>query len=614
MSERFIIADAIEGLRQLPDESVHCVVTSPPYWGLRDYGTGTWDGGDPDCQHSVGGPVADSKAPGAIVAGVRPGVDASTCKRCGALRIDEQIGLERTPEQYVSKMLAVFREVHRVLRWDGSLWLNLGDCHATGAGSVGECPGGGAQGERWKGFRGNRPQDPKHSKAHRDGIGPLTQPNRMPIHGLKPKDLIGIPWRMAWALQGFATVPFRSFSEWADDLGAARAAQDWEAVAVIEMKLRAMDLLAALQRQHWYLRMDVIWAKDAPMPESVQDRPTRAHEMVFLLTKSERYFYDAFAIRESDSGNDHARSILRGQRSQEPTGGLMSPHAGIRTALGRNGAGRNKRSVWWINPEPFKGAHYAVMPTALVIPCVLAGTSQRGACSRCGAPLARVTVRPQPPPDLRRRGHGAKMDFHSRQTGGGQEIQAFYDANPPRTVGWRPTCACDMPAGCKPDDLEIIGSPLGNRQEDDPSLQIGRAGYARPRSENEGTRPITRYEQRMYAQQLRTSPFRRTMAREAGDAFAHYLRVDRSGARPIPAALLESWIDRGFLTRVAVPEPDLSGAVPCVVLDPFFGSGTTAVVARKLGRDFIGIDLDPRNEALALERLAGVSQAIPGLD
>jgi len=143
--------------------------------------------------------------------------------------------------------------------------------------------------------------------------------------GLKPKDLVGIPWRVAFALQA----------------------------------------------DGWWLRSDIVWAKPNPMPESVTDRPTKAHEYLFLLTKSERYCYDAEAVREPDAGTDHPRNVLH---RPEPSGGLMSPHAGIRRADGRNGSGRNRRSVWTVATAPFTEAHFAVMPQALVEPCVLAGS------------------------------------------------------------------------------------------------------------------------------------------------------------------------------------------------------------------------------------------------
>jgi hypothetical protein len=220
----------------LRDKCVQCVVTSPPYWNLRDYG----------------------------VAG--------------------QIGLEKTLEEYLATLVGVFREVWRVLRNDGTLWLNLGDSYSHG---------------------GNGTRDPERwPKQSRNGDLPIHAKKNT---GLKPKDLIGIPWRMAFALQGLAVVPFRSFSAWADELRAARRSQDWEAVEIVEHKLRQMDLLTTLKAEGWYLRSDIVWAKPAPMPESVTDRPTRSHEYVFLLSKSETYFYDAKAIMEPASTSTHAR-------------------------------------------------------------------------------------------------------------------------------------------------------------------------------------------------------------------------------------------------------------------------------------------------------------------
>lgn len=132
--------DCLDVLKKLPDESVQCCVTSPPFWGLRDYGTATWEGGNPECKHAVGNQVEDNKAKGAIDSGVRPGCDASTCRLCGAKRIDKQLGLEPTPEEYVSKMVEVFREVKRVLRGDGTLWLNLGDSYHGSWGNSGSRP------------------------------------------------------------------------------------------------------------------------------------------------------------------------------------------------------------------------------------------------------------------------------------------------------------------------------------------------------------------------------------------------------------------------------------------------------------------------------------------
>ena len=264
MLDTIITGDAREALATLPDESVHCCVTSPPYWGLRDYG-------------------------------------------CNG-----QIGLESTPEEFVDRLVKVFREVRRVLRKDGTLWLNLGDCYATGGKSMGQCPGGGDQGERF---------------LRMGHVG--TQPNRMPLPGLKPKDMVGIPWRTAFALQA----------------------------------------------DGWTLRSDVIWSKPNPMPESVKDRPTKAHEYLFLLSKSPRYFYDADAVREAGdpASANSSRPPTTGAALRESQGGLTRTTPVGRTCGLHSSGRRNRRSVWTIATQPFPGAHFAVMPPALVRPCVLAG-------------------------------------------------------------------------------------------------------------------------------------------------------------------------------------------------------------------------------------------------
>lgn len=271
--------DCRELMAAMPAGSVRCCVTSPPYWGLRDYG------------HA------------------------------------DQLGLERTPEEYVSRIVDVFREVRRVLADDGTLWLNLGDCYATGAGKVGDCPGGGEQVERWKQYGPARAQVPD-GKNPNAGV-PTFQPNRMPLPGLKPKDLVGIPWRVAFALQA----------------------------------------------DGWWLRSDIIWAKPNPMPESVTDRPTKAHEYLFLLAKSERYYYDADAIAEPATFAGKVvtlgeKSLSRGQA----TGAGVEASGNGKADSVTVAALRNRRSVWTIATQPFAEAHFAVMPEALVEPCVLAGS------------------------------------------------------------------------------------------------------------------------------------------------------------------------------------------------------------------------------------------------
>ena len=260
MNARILTGDCREMLRTLEAGSVRTCITSPPYFGLRDYGH------------------------------------------------DGQIGLEQTPDDYVKELVEVFREVRRVLSDDGTLWLSLGDSYA------GSGVGGG----------GNRKGN---ENGQHDALKALGRP---PVPtGLKPKDLIGIPWRVAFALQ----------------------------------------------QDGWYLRSDIIWHKPNPMPESVTDRPTKSHEYLFLLTKSPRYYYDHEAIKE-----EALHPNIKHKSNKKPEGASVAYIGNPPTNLGRAGTSdnglRNKRDVWTITTKPFKGAHFAVMPEALVEPCVLAGSAE----------------------------------------------------------------------------------------------------------------------------------------------------------------------------------------------------------------------------------------------
>ena len=310
--------DCLDLLPTLEAGSVQACITSPPYWGLRDYGTGRWEGGDPGHAHDTvkarggrGGSGTNAKEVAS------PSEVAAPICLCGAMRVDHQIGMEATPDEYVNRLVGVFREVRRVLRDDGTLWLNLGDSYAAG----GHGGGGSFMAERkdaaWQrestatGFRGAPP-------------------------GLKPKDLVGIPWRVAFALQA----------------------------------------------DGWYLRSDIIWAKPNPMPESVTDRPTKAHEYLFLLSKRERYYYDAKAIQE---GFADARNVNPGSykwssadAGYQRTGGMYDGEKHVGWNMDGSASGRNRRTVWSIPTQPFPGAHFAVMPPALVDPCVLAGAPEGG--------------------------------------------------------------------------------------------------------------------------------------------------------------------------------------------------------------------------------------------
>lgn len=382
-------------LKELPDECIQVCVTSPPYFGLRSYKTDplVWGGTDPNCVHDwqhhryyVEGGGGDSSAEAFTQPG--PGNierlkkarwhEDDTCQKCGAWK--GHLGLERTPEEYVAHLVEIFREVRRVLRKDGTAWINLGDSYTSG-----NRVGHGSVGEKQKTNRGA------------DGVADSPRPITPP--GLKPKDLCMIPARVALALQA----------------------------------------------DGWWLRSDVIWAKPNPMPESVTDRPTKAHEYVFLLAKSEKYFYDAQAITEPAS--DNPVSVARRDRQDFGTVGTSdlqgSPYG--QSGNGENakykGNTRNRRSVWTIATEPYLEAHFAVFPTALVEPCIKAGTSEKGACASCGAPHERQirvigTV-------TQKWGHSDKTtDARLAVISGGAAQPGMRDGKiqVKETVGWQPSC------------------------------------------------------------------------------------------------------------------------------------------------------------------------------
>ena len=347
-------------------------VTSPPYYGLRDYGTARWEGGDAGCNHTISSGDTDPKKAGQerVTRGERSG-----CIKCGAKRIDSQIGLEQTPAAYVAQIVAAMREVWRVLRDDGTLWLNLGDSYASGKGSCFN-PGGGAA---------SLGKERKEAGAH-----PLNRGNKSDLtaQGLKPKDLIGVPWRVAFALQ--------------DD--------------------------------GWYLRSDIIWAKPNPMPESVTDRPTKAHEYVFMLSKAPRYFYDAAAIAEPSGGANGSSFTSEYDRETKP---------GLGMGERKESATRNARSVWNIATTPYSGAHFATMPPELARRCVLAGSSARGQCPKCGAPWVRQVERRLENTE----GWGKASKDHHANTQGSDAIarngQGRAGDSVSTTTGWAASCACE---------------------------------------------------------------------------------------------------------------------------------------------------------------------------
>lgn len=360
----------------------------------------------------------------------------------------------------------------------------------------------------------------------------------------------------------------------------------------------------AVQADGWWVRSDIIWAKPNPMPESVTDRPTKAHEYIYLLSKSQRYYYDHVAVREplkeatikrEESGYNVA---FASQFKGHPTDKRHTNGKQIEQIS--NPAGRNLRTVWTVATRPYSGAHFATWPPDLVRPMIRAGTSARGVCPECGAQWERVVERTDQQAG-RERNRGGREDGYTLPA----QWENGQNPTTTTTTGWAATCTCNVQGlDLAPDDMEIIASPMGKSRAEDPSMEIGRAGMARPRGANEGQRPITRYQQRRYAAHLKGSPHRAEMEEEAGAAFSHYIRTDRSGARPIPAHLLAAWVERGWIEEVSAPDFQPYEPIPATVLDPFSGSGTTGQVSLEEGRAYIGIDISAEYlTTLAPERL-----------
>jgi DNA modification methylase len=364
MTVRILRGDVRDRLKELPDESVHCVVTSPPYWGLRDYGH------------------------------------------------QGQIGLEESPGEFVDELVAVFREVRRVLRADGTAWVNLGDSYAAAA--------GGGQGK-------NSAFNTREACTN----GTRVKTRTSIVGSLKPKDLVGIPWRVALALQS----------------------------------------------DGWYLRQDIIWHKPNPMPESVRDRCTKAHEYIFLLSKSERYYYDQDAILEpvalgtverlsqptleTQAGSDRVpgktngpmKAVSRsGNKERKPASARGVPvdtngetNGAVAGSVPWEGSERNKRSVWTVTTQPFKEAHFATFPPALIEPCILAG-SPAMCCSGCGAPWARTVEREfhhqsDVSTDKGVRGHDGQKPMDD--SNGWQGFPRGTTTR--RLMGFSPACECARP-------------------------------------------------------------------------------------------------------------------------------------------------------------------------
>jgi len=417
--------------RRLPlaNESVQMVITSPPYFGLRDYQLGQWIGGEAECAHAYRSNLGSSNNR-AHTAG---NVSLEKCPHCDARRSNPGIGLESSLDEYLANLVAVFREVKRVLHPLGTVWLNCGDAFAHN----GACGGGSPVDDR-KPEYGRKGYERDHFGG-RDEAKAAQVKSRVP-NGLKPKDLMLLPARVALALQA----------------------------------------------DGWWLRSDIIFAKVNPMPESVTDRLTRSYEHVFLLAKKEYYFFDAEAIKQQVTGNAHSRGLGVHPKSAEMGQGIRQ-NGSFSAAVHELVSSRNCRDVWTIPSEantwatcrnchhtaerwpkcrycgslnaecshchgkqvcPRCGSrditsHYAAFPQALVEPCVMAGTSEKGVCARCGNPRVRVI----------------EIEHHANWQGAGQKHDGTYyrpnigggvanDIRQKRDLGWKPSCTCN--AGTRP--------------------------------------------------------------------------------------------------------------------------------------------------------------------
>lgn len=570
MSVRILIGDAIDRLRTLDAESVHCVVTSPPYWGLRDYGTAKWEGGDPECDHrrEDAAGLASSTLEGGKgnVNHAHEAHYTDICARCGACRVDSQLGLEPTPEQHCVAMVEVFREVWRVLRNDGTLWLNYGDCYNTNG-----------QGKNASNF-GKKRDYPTYEKGH----------GRSRTSTLKPKDLVGMPWRIAFALQA----------------------------------------------DGWYLRSDIIWHKPNTMPESVTDRPTKSHEHLFLMTKAAKYFYDADAVREPharfwDESNGGSWSYGKGDAKRIAERGAAGTHSGAYPLP--NPAGRNLRDVWTIATQPFSGVSSYGRYRIESRDCAVHG---------CRDDLARVLecgelqVSSGPPRSLGIRGrHGqgqegvaysiaedqygflsdviaaisrstlirkmavelAQGDSYADKSGSCTEYTEpqSHSSTSSRYISGNNTSA-DADVNAKELDLseQTVNYILGIATFLEPHKKCScqYAGKVEKRQDHFASFPTKLVEPCIKAGTSEEGC--------CGECGAPWVRESKDIGE-------KTWKD-SRTDKLKQGHPSCScesETTPCTVLDPFGGAGTVGLVADRLGRDAILIELNPAYAAMAKKRV-----------
>ncbi len=329
---KILQGNCIDKIKELENNSIDCVVTSPPYWGLRDYGTGKWQGGDINCDH-LGKPQATRSN---IHDRTQPQCNnkkdetvreifKNICKKCGAKRIDKQFGLETTYQEHIQNIVKLFRAMKPKLKDTATIWLNYGDSYAATV-----------NGTKVKDMKKNLQKNRLENKSKTNGVyddkGFIDKPFSTIQGSLKPKDLVMIPNRIAIALQ--------------DD--------------------------------GWWIRSEIIWHKPNPMPESTKDRPTSAHEKIWLITKSKKYYYDADAIKEPVKENSKKRVQygLKASHKANPYSYMDTDKMGERFC--NSDGKRNKRNVWTITTKPFKEAHFATFPKDLIEPCIKAGCPEGG--------------------------------------------------------------------------------------------------------------------------------------------------------------------------------------------------------------------------------------------
>ena len=368
-----LIGDVREKLKELPDKSIQMCVTSPPYYALRDYGTAEWEGGDPNCDHiDKQQQRGQSSAKQSTNNQGNSGSLLKTCKKCGSKRKDNQLGLEDTPEEFVENMVEVFAEVHRVLRDDGTLWLNLGDSYAMSS------------------MRGKNSKFKSIDQSH-SGI---TNVKRS-LNGLPPKSLMGIPWKVAIALQ-----------EWG-----------------------------------WVLRQDIIWAKKNCMPESVKDRFTKNHEYIFLFSKQPKYFFNQILEPVKQVSIERAKSPMKHRTIS--TKGVKYDLSDNPNRVVRADGMKNKRSVWNMRTASYKEAHFAVFPPELAETCIQAGCPEK-ICAECETPYKKVMEREKTikakKSEVRGMPVGDKIVYHRKL---GAKYEEKMKENPLIDKGLQKQCDCE---------------------------------------------------------------------------------------------------------------------------------------------------------------------------